>query len=102
MDLNDLLKKALWEVKVEKKAFEAARENGISYNMLHRHANKKEIGITAGPKPKLKPNEQEILIKYVIYCLEHGFPRRRQDIIDAAHQILKRRLGENVKKPGKK
>lgn len=103
MEVNDLIKKALWEVKVEGKSFRAAaRENGISYNMLHRHANKKEIGIRAGRKSNLEPNEKETLKKYVIFCLEHGFPRRRQDIIDAAHQILEQRLGENVKKPGKK
>jgi transposase-like protein len=103
MDLNDLLKKAVWEVKVEGKSYSAAaRDHGISYNMLHRHANKKYISFTAGRKSVLNTNEQETLKKYVIFCLEHGYPRRRQDILDATHQILQLRLGENAKKPGKK
>lgn len=36
---------------------------------------------------------------YVICCGERGFPRRPKDIVEAAHTILKQKLGEIAKKP---
>lgn len=103
MELKENIKKAMWDVKVHKKSYRAAaKEHGLSYNMLYRHVNAQNDISNAGRKYLLNTEEQVTLRKYVVYCMERGYPRRPKDIIEAAHKILQRRLGDDAKKPGKK
>jgi DDE superfamily endonuclease/Tc5 transposase DNA-binding domain len=99
---NEKLRNAISEVKSGEKSYrKAAQSNGVLLSKLYRHATNKNQSETRGRQPLLNPLENEILTKYVVYCLERGTPRRPKDIIDAAHSLLRKRTGEKTKKPGK-
>jgi hypothetical protein len=95
------IEKAIYDVKVLNKTYrEAASDNNITYNKLYRHANKSDV-LNSGGQFLLNNSEQKKLVEYIDICLKRGCPRSSQDVLDAAHTILKLRKGKNASKPGR-
>lgn len=59
-----------------------------------------DLAMRQGPSLLLFPLEEIKLMDWINKNHARGCPTRRQDIIEGANQLLKRRLGKSVKCPG--
>jgi DDE superfamily endonuclease len=100
MEQSDKFKNAIDDVISGRKTYrEAAALYEVSHSKIFRHFKQVSSSEKSGPKSLLNEEEQKTLQLHINECFKKGCPRRARDVIDAAHLLLKRRLGENCKKP---
>lgn len=72
----------------------------IPYATIYSHV-KRPLAERSGQSQLLTPLEQKIIIDWVEKSKRRGFPKRKREIIQGAHSLLKRRECDNsVKCPG--
>lgn len=77
----------------------AALHHRINRGKLFHHVKNSQSTEKPGPREIFSEEEQNELKSYLSECLKKGWPRRLKDLTDAAHFLLKKRLGESCKKP---
>lgn len=58
------------------------------------------MSLRSGPSHLLPVQEEKILVDWIEKCKRRGFPRRKKEIMQGAHSLLKRRQNNlNIKCP---
>lgn len=94
--------KAIDEIKSGKSYSKVSALYEIPIGTLFNHVSKKTKGTKAGPSHLLNQEEEFLLMDSIKKSSLRGCPRRRKDIIEDAHLLLKRRDNGHMKQPGAK